>query len=595
MLCRGGPGGATSPAEFLIVVETPATVCWLPRKNGRSSILSTKAVMSLRRTRSLILPATVAVALLLSGCTAESPGASSTPVDGGTLTYASGDAEPTCLDPHVGGNYPQALLATQVLESLVSRDSQGAITPWLATSWTLSDDALTYDFTLREGLTFTDGTPLNAEAVAANIAHLQDPATKSSTGYLAVAKVASVTAVSPTVARFTLRAPDSALLESLAQPWTAIESPAGIARGEAANCEAPVGTGPFTVSEWVKQDHVTLTRNDAYDASTGPTGEGHAGPAHLASITWRFIPDSATRYSALQAGEVDVIDNAQPDTLEAAAGASDLVELNAPRPGSSNRLELNSSQAPFDDQSVREAFVRGVGVNDAIDSLFFGTAARSYSPLSSREATAYSDAARFKNAGSDSEVTAAEALLDAAGWTDSNGDGIREKDGKPLTLRFPVSTNQSIPAEQSLFEQVQASAKVLGFDVQISLLDLSSWYTALGSNEYELVSAPYTKVGPDVLRILYSSSGITPAPSGYFANHAQVNDPALDALLEKASATTDEAARAELYQQAQRIVLEGYWILPLYDQQNHYLHRSSVRGLVALDTVSTPWFANAWA
>ncbi|PPF41086.1 peptide ABC transporter substrate-binding protein [Rathayibacter sp. AY1E9] len=547
------------------------------------------------RSRLLALPAAVAAAaLLLSGCTAETPDASSTPVDGGTLTYASGDAEPTCLDPHVGGNYPQALLATQVLESLVSRDADGTITPWLAESWTVSDDALSYDFTLREGATFTDGTALDAEAVAANIAHLQDPATKSSTGYLAVAKVASVTAVSPTVARFTLTAPDSALLESLAQPWTAIESPAGIARGEEANCEAPVGTGPFTVSEWVKQDHVTLTRNEAYDASTGPTGDGHEGPAHLASITWRFIPDSATRYAALQSGEVDVLDNAQPDTLKAATGATDLVELDAPRPGSVNRLELNSGQAPFDDESVREAFVRGVGVNDAIDSLFFGTAERSYSPLSSREATAYSDPSLFEDAGSDSETAAAEDLLEKAGWVDSDGDGIREKDGTPLTLRFPVSTNQSIPAEQSLFEQIQASAKTLGFDVRISLLDLSSWYTALASNEYELVSAPYTKVGPDVLRILYSSSGITPAPSGYFANHAQIADPALDSLLEQASATTDEDARADLYEQAQRIVLEGYWILPLYDQQNHYLHRSAVQGLVALDTVSTPWFADAW-
>ncbi|PPH46036.1 peptide ABC transporter substrate-binding protein [Rathayibacter sp. AY1C9] len=547
------------------------------------------------RSRLLALPAAVAAAaLLLSGCTAETPDASSTPVDGGTLTYASGDAEPTCLDPHVGGNYPQALLATQVLESLVSRDADGTITPWLAESWTVSDDALSYDFTLREGATFTDGTALDAEAVAANIAHLQDPATKSSTGYLAVAKVASVTAVSPTVARFTLTAPDSALLESLAQPWTAIESPAGIARGEAANCEAPVGTGPFTVSEWVKQDHVTLTRNEAYDASTGPTGDGHEGPAHLASITWRFIPDSATRYAALQSGEVDVLDNAQPDTLKAATGATDLVELDAPRPGSVNRLELNSGQVPFDDESVREAFVRGVGVNDAIDSLFFGTAERSYSPLSSREATAYSDPSLFEDAGSDSETAAAEDLLEKAGWVDSDGDGIREKGGTPLTLRFPVSTNQSIPAEQSLFEQIQASAKTLGFDVRISLLDLSSWYTALASNEYELVSAPYTKVGPDVLRILYSSSGITPAPSGYFANHAQIADPALDSLLEQASATTDEDARADLYEQAQRIVLEGYWILPLYDQQNHYLHRSAVQGLVALDTVSTPWFADAW-
>ncbi|PPH21231.1 ABC transporter substrate-binding protein [Rathayibacter toxicus] len=539
----------------------------------------------------LLLPVAL---LLLSACTAAPSGGTSAPVDGGTLTYASGDAEPVCLDPHVGGNYPQALLATQVLESLVSRDSDGTIRPWLAESWSVSDDGLSYDFTLRQGRTFSDGTPVDAAAIAATVAHLRDPATKSSTGYLALAKVASVTAPSPSVARFTLSAPDSALLESLSQPWTAIESPTGIARGEEANCQTPVGSGPFIVTDWVKQDHVTLTRNTAYDSAQGPRGGEHQGPAHLAGITWRFIPDSATRYAALQAGQVDVIDNAQPDTITAAAGSSDLVELNAPRPGSVNRLELNSGQSPFNDRSVREAFIRAVGVNDAINSLFFGTAPRSFSPLSSTESTAYSDSALLNNAGSEAEVAKAARLLDAAGWIDSNGDGIRDKDGKPLTLRFPVSTNQSIPAEQSLFQQIQASAKAVGFDVQITLLDLSSWYSALGAHDYELVSAPYTKVGPDVLRILYSSSGITPAPSGYFANHAQIADPALDALLEKASATTDPAVRADIYHQVQRIVLEGYWILPLYDQQNHYLHRSSVQGMAALATVSTPWFADAW-
>ena len=168
------------------------------------------------------------------------------------------------------------------------------------------------------------------------------------------------------------------------------------------------------------------------------------------------------------------------------------------------------------------------------------------------------------------------------------------KDGERLSLDFPVSTNQSIPAEQSLFEQIQATAKEAGFEVKISLLDLSAWYTALGVNEYDIVSAPYTKLGPDVLRILFHSSGITPAPSGYFANHAQVSIPALDDLLTRASQIPDEAERAALYTQAQQIILEGYYILPLYDQQNHFLLGPDVSGVRALPTVSTPTFHDAW-
>ena len=525
--------------------------------------------------------------IALAACQAPAPEASGEPVSGGTLTYASGDAEPTCLDPHVGGNYPQALLAGQFLESLVSRDETGEIIPWLAESWTASDDGLAWEFTLRDDVAFTDGTPLDAEAVKANVEHLKDPATQSSTGYLALGKVDRVEVVDEQVARFVLSSPDSALLESLTQPWTAIQSPTGLARGMDENCQAPVGTGPFIIDEWVKQDHVSLVRNDDY--TSPPADAAHEGPAYLEAIDWRFVPDSASRYAALQAGQVDVIDNPQPDTISAAKSNNSLVWLDAPRPGAANRIELNSGQAPFDDERVREAFIRAVQVDEGIEALFFGTAERSYSPLSSVESVAFSDEKLFEP-----DLDRANALLDEAGWSERDADGYRVRDGARLTLRFPVSTNQSIPAEQSLFEQVQATAKAAGFEVVIELLDLSSWYGALAAHEYEIVSAPYTKVGPDVLRILYHSDSITPAPSGYFANLSQLNDPEVDALLTEAASTSDPEARAASYEEAQRLILGGYYLLPLYDQQNSFLMSTSVQGARALPTVSTPTFYDAW-
>ena len=529
----------------------------------------------------------VATGILLAGCaTAESPEATE-PVSGGTLTYASGDAEPTCLDPHVGGNYPQALVSTQYLESLVSRDEDGTIIPWLADSWTESADGLAWDFTLAADVSFTDGTPLDAAAVQANIAHIQDPETGSSTGYLALAKVTGTEAVSTNVVRLVLSEPDSALLESLSQPWLAIESPTALARSQDENCAAPVGTGPFQVEKWVQQESITLVRNKNY--SSPPEDAEHTGPAYLDSIVWRFIPDSASRYAALQSGDADVIDNIQPDTIVQAEKSDTIVHLDAPRPGASNRIELNSGRAPFDDPLVREAFIRSANVDDAVTSLFQGTAERSYSALSSAEPLAVSGPDLF-----DYDPAAASDLLDSAGWTERDSDGYLVKDGERLTVDFPVSTNQSIPAEQSLFEQIQATAKETGFEVVLSPMDLSSWYTALGENDYDAVSAPYTKVGPDVLRILFHSDGIIPAPSGYFANHAQVNDPAIDALLTQAGQVTDAEERAALYADAQNMVLEGFYILPLFDQQNHYLLGTDVVGARALPTVSTPTFYDAW-
>ena len=530
----------------------------------------------------------VTVGLLVAGCT---PTASNDPVgeprSGGTLTYASGDAEPSCLDPHVGGNFPQGLISAQYLESLVSRDSSGQIIPWLAESWTPSDDGLTWDFTLRGDVTFTDGTVFDAAAVQANIAHLQDPTTLSSTGYLALGKVASVEVVSPTSVRFTLTEPDSALLESLSQVWLAMESPAALERSQDENCATPVGTGPFIVESWVKQNAITLVRNDDYVSP--PADAGHSGPAYLDKVIWRFIPDSASRYAALQSGEVDVIDNAQPDTIVQAEQSDSIEQLDSPRPGAANRIELNSGQAPFNDVRVREAFIRSTNADDAVSSLFQGTATRSYSALSSVESTAVSNAALF-----DYDPAAAAKLLDAAGWTETDADGYRVKDGVRLSVEFPVSTNQSIPAEQSVFEQIQATARETGFEVNLSPMDLSSWYAALATNDYDAVSAPYTKVGPDVLRILYHSDSIVPAPSGYFANLAQVNDPEIDELLTTAARTSDETERRSLYADAQDRILEGFYVLPLYDQQNHYLLRSDVVGLRTLPTVAVPTLYDTW-
>ncbi|MGI6877674.1 ABC transporter substrate-binding protein [Microbacterium sp. gxy059] len=535
--------------------------------------------------RALPIIALAATAALAVGCAPASDGGDAAePVEGGTLVYATGDAEPTCLDPHVGGNYPQALLSTQYLEPLFGRTAEGEIAPWLAESGEASDDGLTWDIALREGISFTDGTPFDAEAVKANIEHLQDPETASSTGYLAVEQVESVEVVDDAHVRLHLSTPKSALLEVLSQHWAAMQSPAGIERGQEENCQAPIGTGPFVVESWTPQESVTLTRNDDYVA-TAPEAD-HDGPAHLEGIEWRFIPDAATRQAALASGEVHVIDNPLPSDIAAAEGQG-IEHIDAPRPASSNRIELNSSQAPFDDERVREAFVRSADPSPGIETLFVGTAQRSFSVLSSVEPFGSSDEELFAT-----DVDRANELLDEAGWSERDADGVRQKDGEALTVRFPVSTNQSTAAEQSLFEQIQANALEVGFDVQLEPMDLSSWYGALAAHDYEAVSAPYTTVGPDVLRILYHSDGTIPAPSGYFANNAQLTIPELDEALEAALATTDEDERRALYTEAQEIILGTHAVLPLYDQQNHFLTKG-VSGVTTLHTISTPTFVNA--
>ena len=528
--------------------------------------------------------------LALAGCgdSGSTQGeASGEPQSGGTLIYASGDAEPDCLDPHYGGNYPQGLISTQYLETLFTKNEDGETVPWLAESSEVSEDGLTHTITLTDGITFHDDTPLTSEAIKANVEHLQDPDTASSTGYLAVQKVEEVEIVDDLTANLHLSAPDNALEESLSMHWTAIQSPDALARDVQENCESPVGTGPFKVESWDREQQINLVRNEDYVLPVEDS-QRENDLAYLDGITWRLIPEAATRYAALQSGEVHVIDNAQPDTIQSADNAN-IGHLDSPRPGASNRLELNSSQAPFNDPLVREAFIRAVDVDGGIQALFFDTAPRSHSLLSSVEPLGSSDDSLFYR-----DVDEANDLLDEAGWTERDEDNVRMKDGERLELTMPVSTNQSVPAEQSLFEQFQAQAAEVGFDMQINLLDLSSWYAALAEHNYNLVSAPYTKVGPSVLRILYHSSSIEPAPSGYFANNAQVDIPELDEILVRAEETTDDAERADLYEQAQQMVLEDFYVLPLYDQQNHFLYTAEVQGMGETSAIAAPEFYNVW-
>lgn len=528
--------------------------------------------------------------LALAGCSdSGTPQGDATgePQTGGTLIYASGDAEPSCLDPHYGGNYPQGLISTQYLETLFTKNEDGETVPWLAASSEVSEDGLTHTITLTDGITFHDGTPLTAEAIKANVEHLQDPDTASSTGYLAVQKVEEVEIIDELTADLHLSAPDNALEESLSMHWTAIQSPDALAREVQENCESPVGTGPFKVDSWEREQQINLVRNEDY-VLPAEDAERDNDLAYLDGITWRLIPEAATRYAALQSGEVHVIDNAQPDTIQS-AGNANIGHFDSPRPGASNRIEFNSSQEPFDDPLVREAFIRVVDVDGGVQALFFDTAARSHSLLSSVEPLGYSDDSLFYR-----DVEEANELLDEAGWTERDEDNVRMKDGERLEIVMPVSTNQSVPAEQSLFEQFQAQAGEVGFDMQINLLDLSSWYAALAEHNYNLVSAPYTKVGPSVLRILYHSDSIEPAPSGYFANNAQVDIPELDDILIQAEETTDEAERADLYEQAQQMVLEDYYVLPLYDQQNHFLYTADVHGMGEASAIAAPQYYNVW-
>lgn len=533
-----------------------------------------------------------AAALALTACGGPATGTADPagePRRGGTLTYATGDVEPACLDPIVSGNVPQALVSTQYLEPLFHQDEDGEIGPWLAESWKWSSDRLALDITVRDDVSFTDGQQLNAETIQKNVEYIKDPKTLSSTGILAVEKVESVELVDEFTARLHLSEPDNALLEHFAQVWVPIQSQKALARGMEQNCLAPVGTGPFTVHSWTKQREIVLVRNEDYH-TPAPTA-GHSGPAYLDRIVWRFLPDHANRFSALQAGEVDVIDVIQPQDAIAADADPALDTLIGSRPGHVVNLTFNTRREPFADLRVREALIRSVDVDAALKSIFLGTVDRSDSVLSSITKYNHQQPEVFAT-----DVEKANRLLDEAGWTGRDAAGYRTKNGRRLSAT--VLQTESVLVPVSVLEQLQASAKAVGFELLISQEETSTFNERRYAWDYDLAPMYYTKNSPAVLNLTHHTDNIPSViEGGYHANNNGLQGPEaerIDQLLDTGSVTADEQERHDSYVGAQDVLHSQYLNLPIFDQQTRLGFRSDVEGLQLISPLGMPTFYDTW-
>ena len=505
--------------------------------------------------------AAAVVLLALTGCGGS---ASAQPADD-TFVFATGK-DISCLDPHVNGDMPQASIAANYLDSLVSQDKDGKIHPWLAESWEVSEDGLTYTFKVRDDVTFTDGTKFTAEAVKANLDHMVDPDTQSGTagGYLKPYKSTDV--VDDTTAVVTLNRPYAAFLEVLAQPFLGIESPTALKRPQAENCNSPVGTGPYKIVDYVPQSKVSLVRNEDYNSA--PPFAQHQGPADIKNLEWQIVPEDSTRYGLLRAGQVDALD-LMPSVHFAEAEADKNVALVLQdRPGNPTNLMLNTTRAPFDDLRVRQAFLQSVYVEAGINSVYFGTVTQAGGPLASTTKFYSPD---FEDAYQPDPAKAAR-LLDEAGWTGRDKDGYRTKDGKRLVVHFPYTPAIWPTAHQALVTQLQASGKQAGFDVRIETGDYASVSEQGNNFDYDLRADYWNTNTADVLRIVFSSEYTESA--GFVPNGSGFRNKEFDKIVNDALATDDPAVREKLYYQAQQIVSGNALQLPLYNQASQLAVRT---------------------
>jgi peptide/nickel transport system substrate-binding protein len=524
------------------------------------------------------------VALLgLSACTGAAA-SSGERVEGGTIVYAH-QQEPFCV---FGGWIEQAYLSYQVLDNLTSLDENHEVVPWLATEWSASEDGLTWTFTLKEGVEFTDGSPLTAEVVAYNFDYWVAGGNSTALVWLQD-YYSSAEAIDDLTVQINLSAPYPRLADNLTQGYFGIQSQVALeTRTEEENCAAPIGTGAFIVDHWDRGEEIVLVRNDEY--TSWPANAEHTGPAYVEEIVWRFVPDATTRVAALQSGEVDAIYDVpavQWATLDAAGYQLEKFVT----PGRPQQLAFNTQTGVFTDVLVRQAFAYSLDRRAAVEAIGQGVIPYEGNGGVSQTTPGYSQAAADWY---DYDPEKANDLLDEAGWTEVDDEGFRTKDGERLTVVLPYGAGSIINADgAAILQGVKEQASQVGFDVELIPVPLSELFAGAYSapDERDIYPGYWTAVTAGILYINWRPS-TEEAPN--YSNSAFYNDEVLAQLIRDANSAADVDEQNALYIEAQDYIAERALSIGLYDRLSTLAVDTSLKGVWQEHAQGGPTFYDAY-
>jgi len=502
---------------------------------------------------------------------------------GGTLRISTPADTPT-IDPHValGGHWQGQLL----FDSLVYLDDKGGITPWLAKSWTVSPDGKTYTFRLRDDVSFSDGAKFNAEAVLVNLDRIRDPATKAAVATAYVGPYVGGKVIDEFTVEVHLSEPYSPFLNYLATCYLGMLSPKAIREHPETLTERPIGSGPFVIESYVRNQGMRFVKRKDYNWA--PDFIRHQGPAYLDRIELDFVPEEMSRYSALTAGQYDVTLDASWQNVAAIRADKSLVFANTvikgfPVPA----VIFNTQRPPFDDVRVRRAVALATDREGIAQMVGFGELSPKTDFLSSN--STYYDPA-FKDA-LKTNLAEANRLLDEAGWTDRDAQGRRQKGGAVLSAEVLVSTT-SVPG--TIIVGVQSDVKKIGVDLRLINIPATQMLVKRNAGEYQaIVNTFWFMNTPDILYILFHSKQII-TPDYIGQNYSRLSDPELDKLLTDARHAQDPAQLKALYSRAQQRLTELVPAVPLFENQVKTAHQAYVKGIIYDTSHTKPYFGTAW-
>jgi peptide/nickel transport system substrate-binding protein len=516
----------------------------------------------------LILLALLAGAVLPG--TGPAPAMAQEPPARGGRVLDSLISEPDSLDPARANLLVSQYVLGLLYDRLVYLDQTGRPKPWLAESWTIGKDGKEVTFVIRKGVTFTDGTPVDAESVRYSL----DRFLKLSKRKADLGPVQKVEVVGGGSVRLTFERPFAALFTALDSSYLGIVSKAAAEKAGEELGRRPVGSGPYTLKEWKAGSTLLFARNAGYRNLRGDVE--NKGAPYPDEWQISIVKEEGTRMAALETGQLHM-SWAPFEEVPRIQKDARLQLIRRPKGVSYIFLEFNTRKPPFDKLALRKAIAYSVDSKEVLDaSYLYGTIIQAPLPLG----VAGFSAEVGRQHGYRRDEARAAALFKEAGYA-KGADG-KLRDGAGQSLRITLTTWVA-PQISRAAQVIQAQLQAAGVECELTQTDAGAFLAKLPEGKHDFDLMRMTFPDPNGLTRLVKSPGRW--------NH--YGNPRLDPLLDQADGTMDADRRMALLQEIQKIVLEDAALVPLFSDDFMIAARAEVRGY-KFDGAGTPMYYDVW-
>jgi peptide/nickel transport system substrate-binding protein len=507
------------------------------------------------------------------------------PASGGTLSVDLDEQVLPDLDPSYTPQAAAYRVIRGVFDSLVYEGSGGAFSPWLATSWTANSTDTSYTFTLRQGVTFSDGTPLNAQSVKYTFDRIESKAEGSLFAIALLGPYKDTVVNGPYRVTVNFSTPYPGFLEAASQAFLGIVDPAAAQKeGTAGFGQHPVGSGPFEITSSIPDQSITEVRNPHYD--WGPASLAHHGPACLNQIIFTEVPQETTRVGQLEHGQVDAAETILPPDYQSVRDDSSLKLYVVPGAGAGYQYLINTQQYPWNSAQLRVALRDSIDISQILQSVYQGEYTRAWGPI-------MPDTADYDPAVQNSwsyDPRQAASILSAQGWQ-LGSDGYRHKDGQTLTISFAGgSPDRELRQEVSVY--VQSYLKAVGINMTITNLTGASAIAATDSGKFGMTATSFITASPSIVFDFFDSALIPTATTGG-QNLARLDSSTVDGWLAQAQTASNPATARQYWDDVQQYVVQNAVTIPIELEPFILGTTTAVHGL-AFDRRDYPMYYGVW-